>query len=116
LLFQIRVRDYNEKPVGITRPCGLAPPGPPSLRDDVVSHRCAVLGSNPRRAFNPYSLSRGARDSGHPCPPPFGPASLRSAVPNRSRRFGQPLGHLSMTRTTKKRHAGHCLRGRSIPL
>ena len=32
----------------------------------------AALGSNPRWAFNPYSLSRGARYSGHPALRPVG--------------------------------------------
>jgi len=31
-----------------------------------------VLGSNPRWAFNPYSLSRGAHYSGHPALRPTG--------------------------------------------
>jgi len=32
---------------GITLPVGLAPAGSPPRRDGAVSHRCAVLGSNP---------------------------------------------------------------------
>ena len=80
--------------------------------------------SNPRWAFDPYSLSRGApsatrpplrffksalrcslirfappgaRYSGLPALHPCGAVLLRFDVPIRSRRIGQPLGHLSVS-------------------
>ena len=64
-------------PVGMIRAFGPHPFGAAVA----LRRRClapTVLGSNPRWAFNPYSLGRGARYSGL-CPSPFGPPSQAPA-------------------------------------
>ena len=45
---------------GLLVASGSSPFGPASLRDAVGFDACGISRSNPRRAFNPYSLSRGA--------------------------------------------------------
>ncbi len=72
---------------------GMKPDGPERRRahEPTIAGREVIGQPKARRATGWEGTSRFSRpplDSGHPCPPPLpGPASLRSAVPDRSWRF-----------------------------
>ena len=81
---------------GLLVASGSSPFGPASLRDAVGFDACGISRSNPRRAFNPYSLSRGAlMRRALPSVLRTGPASR--SVQSRRRRSCRPLSHLSVT-------------------